>query len=233
MTRPGLVLLLSSLLSLSALGCAARAGDHFANSDGGGDGALASCGQVEPCAGSSLVGTWDLAGGCANQTALMTSADSTGCSNATTTVTSFSVSGSVTFNADMTYSATDASGSFGYVEDVPYACLNGHSCDDVAASIAAGLQSSPQSALTLIGCAVAGNDDCLCTFDVAVFSPGPAGTYAVSGSSLTTTSATGTAATVSTCVAGAQLHIVSLDTAMSSGPMGGATITADVVANQR
>ena len=111
--------------------------------------------------------------------------------------------------------------------------MNGHSCDDVAASITAELQSSPQPLLTLIGCAVAGNDDCLCTFDVAVFSPGPAGTYTVTGGSLTTTSAVGTAATVVTCVQGSQLHIVSLDTTMSTGPMGGATITADVVANQR
>jgi hypothetical protein len=215
-----------------AAGCGARAADRFTNSDGGGDGALASCGQVEPCAGS-LLGTWDLAGGCANQTALMTSADSTGCPTAGITVTGFSVSGSISFNADMTYSAADATGSFGYLEDVPYACLNGHSCDQVSAAIAAQLQASPQPGLTLTSCAVAGNDDCLCTFEVAVFSPGQAGTYTVSGSSLTTTSATGAVATIGTCVQGAQLHLVSLDSTMSTGPMGAATISADVVANQR
>jgi hypothetical protein len=130
----------------------------------------------------------------------------------------------------MTYSAGTAMESFTFTENVPVSCLNGGTCADLSAGVEANVAADPQPGLTFVSCT--GTTNCACTFDAAVSVMGETGTYVASGTTVTTTPTGAATADDPTdyCVQDANLHILSLDTTMNTGPMGHATIVADIVA---
>jgi hypothetical protein len=225
------------LAGVWALGCGGNSplNNHFVTSDAGAGtdaASLLTCGQVEPC-GGDLVGTWDLTGGCVNQTALSASVASmvNGCSGLTVAVSGFMISGSITFNADMSYSTAGAMESFMFTETLPASCIGGLSCALLSSQLSSMLQANPQPGITFISCT--GSSSCACSFDAQVAPTGEAGTYTISGHTVTTMPTAASASATDYCVQGTQLHVISLDTTMHTGPMGQATIDADIVANKR
>src|SRR3954464_2652712 len=81
---------LSAALGLTMLSC------------GGGSG---SCGKVQPC-GGNVVGTYSVGAACVDRAALNMEIGMD-CPGATATISGINVSGSGSFNADMTYSITE------------------------------------------------------------------------------------------------------------------------------
>jgi hypothetical protein len=119
-----------------------------------------------------------------------------------------------TFGADGTYSGTQAwSGSI--VFEVPLACLEGGSCNDLEAAI--GVFVDPGNGL--LGATCGGTSTCSCTFTYGG-TRDEAGTYTTSGTTLTTTAADGTVNDTPYCVSGSFLHLDFLV---------GTEVTSDVV----
>src|SRR5689334_4818493 len=77
----------------------------------------ASCLTVQPC-GGDVVGTWSFLGGCSDLAA-QTEQLSLDCQGASVNSNSESLSGLVTFNADLSYTATGWREAFGGNETLP------------------------------------------------------------------------------------------------------------------
>lgn len=195
---------------------------------GGSAGASDSCGKLEPC-GGSVVGSWKLTDGCANSAALDSEFASSTCPTATASLGSVSSSGTLTFNADMTYTMTNAAIDATLDIGLPSTCLSGASCAELGSALSAeGLTGS-----------CTGSSSCACSATQTSFvSPSgtndDTGTYTLSGQTIVLTSSDANADTMTMdyCVQGTFLHIVSLDTTMNTGPMGQATIDTDIVATK-
>jgi hypothetical protein len=196
-----------ALVSIVALvnGCGGR-------SNGGSAG---TCGKVQPC-GGSIVGTWTVHTSCGsigNFTGGVT------CTGATLDESMKVTSGTLTFNADMTYATTVAqSGTIKF--KAPLSCTSAASCDELATSI---YPMPPDATST---CTTA-NAVCDCSI---VYS-GPmtgtdSGTYTTAGNVVTLTpSSGGPPIPGSYCVQGNELHLPTI------GETTG-TIIEDVVATR-
>ena len=164
-----------------------------------GDASAASCGAVQPC-GGSLVGTWTVQAAC-QPVEDFTSGEE--CPAATIDQSAHITSGSLTFNADMTFtSSVSQSGTLRVM--APLACVAAATCDEYASSI---VPSSPDDTIT---CTTVGGDTC----DCSLVHPMPqirsaSGTYTTAGNTLTLTSSS--AASSSYCVQGNTLHIMGTD----------------------
>jgi hypothetical protein len=190
-------------------------------SSSGGD----SCGTVAPC-GGNVVGTWKASDVCV--TGETTSVTMAGCT--ATTTASPHVSGTATFNKDGTFS-TDTTIDITTTISIPASCLAqlaGASCAEIGLLISATAEDAGASS----SCVSASGGGCTCTLVDNGAPSASAGTYTISGSSITTTDSTGASApsTGSYCVAngGANLHLISSTT--STGADGGPTsASVDVV----
>jgi hypothetical protein len=201
-----------ALLAVSVLSCG-----------GGGGGGNGTCGQVEAC-GGSVVGTWKAGAACANS-AFLTMSFEQGlmgvCPTATISNVSVSQSGTLTFNADMTYSASiDDTYSFNFA--IPSSCnTSGASCGTLATYIELA---SPG---TTVGCLGTGS----CSCHVSMSQPqSDTGTYAISpaGESIAINSTSNaTTSNADFCVQGNTLHLLQIDDTTNMGPMGQATIDTD------
>ena len=216
------------VIALAAIGCGGSsakpdgggtAGSGSGGSSGGSGGGNGSCGMVEPC-GGNLVGTWNVTGECINSMVLDPQTQAI-CAQATITNISIAVSGTGTFNADMTYSQAE-NVTVMVTWSVPASCLAGETCDYFA-----GMFQSQLPANTTFTCT--GSSACTCT-EAAAGSANDNGTYAITGSSISITSAvSGATSSGGYCVQGSTLHLITLDATMDTGPMGGATINKDVI----
>jgi len=193
---------------------------------GGGGAGSDSCGQVEPC-GGNIVGTWKLSDACANSAALNSDLSSTTCPSATATLAGVTPTGSITFNSNMTYTITSAAINVSLDIGIPASCLNGETCAEVSAALQADVA----------GSSCAGTSSCTCNAtETSYLSPSStnsdSGTYMISGETviLTSSDANADTSTMDYCVQGSDLHFVTIDTTMNTGPMGQATIDSDVVA---
>ena len=170
-----------------------------------------------------MVGTWKIPGGCENASAVSMQLASF-CPGASISGITISASGTLTFNSDLTYSASAVTASVHATEIVPLSCTS-------AASCAAVTPSSTSSAT--VSCS--GTTTCTCSVtNVAmggVLSGTTSGTYSISGNSLTLQNTTGTNSN-DYYVQGTETHFVSVDMTTNMGPMGQATIVADVVLNK-
>jgi hypothetical protein len=186
-----------------------------------GSGAPPHCDQVEPC-GGDVVGTWKLAGGCENTAVLMKDL-STACPGAAIDSFGISVTGTLAFNSDMTFTGTGVTATVHALETVPLSCTNAATCAAVT---------SPNNATT-VSCS--GASTCTCTVTNTVSGTGgvlggnTSGTYSISANTLTLQAAA-TSNSNNYCVQGTELHFMTVDTTMNMGPMGQATITSDLVA---
>jgi hypothetical protein len=214
--------------------CAGALSTAGCGGDGGGSrfvGGPSGCGQVAAC-GGDLVGTWDLLGACVNQTALSSSLMDSGCPGASISISNLSIAGSLTLNADNTYSSQSLMETFTFTETVPGSCLGGQTCAQLNTAAQSAV-ADPTSGIQSVSCSGIGT--CVCTFGASVAAMGEAGTYQLAGNNLITTPAsTGTAdAPTGYCVQGTKAHFISVDATMHTGPMGTATITSDLMAQRR
>src|SRR4051812_5226188 len=169
--------------------------------DGGlGGGLPAACTAFAAC-GGNIVGTWHITAYCgpgASQTQPVM-----GCAGGTVKGT-FTATGTAVFNADSTYTATTtATGSETAL--IPNSCLTGTTCADVQNNLVNG----PVMSATC----TSDNTNCTCSLVLAPQTQTTMGTYAVTGTTLTTTPNDGSMADSSPyCVSGNQLSIQSTDT---------------------
>ena len=191
-------------------GCSGASGN---GGQGFGVGGAMMCGQVAPC-GGDLTGTWNITAACV--TAVGTKDLESACPGLGVDVTAVSISGTETFNSDMTYTSMQTDKET-ISENVPGSCLNGRSCSTVESS----LQQSGASA------SCTGSASCSCTVQKTSVDS-ESGTYTVSGNTVTAVSSTGMTTTSSYCVMGSILHLIVTST-MSMGTMGQAAIDEDTI----
>jgi len=156
----------------------------------------AGCLQAQPC-GGDVVGTWNLLGACTSP-AFFTELNSqlqTACPGASVSAFNVDISGTVTYNADLTYSSNVAETISG-TETIPLSCLGFSTC-------AAVVSQSPDSTLTCTGTTT-------CTCHVGGMPAGvETGTYSLSGTNLTMVGPDGPE-TDAYCVQNGQLHVMGL-----------------------
>jgi hypothetical protein len=124
------------------------------------------------------------------------------CSGESISLTSISVSGTATFNADMTYMLS-LSEQAAVRLSLPQSCLQGHTCGDLQTA----LESTGDFAS--VPCSTSGA--CSCDAAQPTNAAIESGTYTLSGSTVTTTSSTGAVSAISYCVQGAELHLLDVD----------------------
>jgi hypothetical protein len=182
------------------------------NSSGSGG----NCGKVAPC-GGDIVGTWKVVDSCADSAQATTSTGS--CPGETLQVASFSASGTITFNADMTYtdSLTESASA---TATAPTSCLSTGgipvSCDRYAKFLA---DVTPADAGASTTCAVSGST-CSCHVILSGLVVHEMGTYSLSGNTFSSTVSPSTAMgnAAGYCVQGNTLHITSTLMGMGNAP---------------
>jgi hypothetical protein len=135
------------------------------------------------------------------------------CPTATLSTSGLTVTGTLTFGADLTYSASLVEGgSVRYT--IPNSCLtmNGvtANCSDVGAAANSG------ATFSSISCKTSGSN-CVCDFVTKPQTVTESGTYSVMGSNLTMTPTGGTPSTANFCATGNQLHVAEMNMGMSVG----------------
>lgn len=142
----------------------------------------AACDEVAPC-GGSVVGDWTIQAICETSAVFTGGAD---CAAATVDGSMRSVSGSLAFNDDATYTVSSSeSGSLKF--RVPLPCAPAATCDELASLI------GPFPPKGMTTCATAdGNCDCTLTFNEPL-ALDDNGTYVTLGDALSLTSSTNAA----------------------------------------
>lgn len=201
----GGVFLGAALLLLGAAGCGGDGDGGGAGGTGGGAGGtsggnVAACG-IAPC-GGDLLGTWNLTDFCVppGSTPAVSPDIMAGCPGFRYGPVRINLSGSFTFNADLTYAGQLTAayeGSFIF----PASCLNGMSCADVDAALKQVYAGDPEVQSVACG----GSPDCTCTIMGPPTPDQESGTYAVSANTLTTTPTGETPDVVQYCVQGSTL----------------------------
>ena len=188
------------------------------SSCGGGSG---SCGKVAPC-GGDVVGNYNITSACLTLSSMDMPLE--GCPGATVNTSGIRVSGSASFNADMTYTLNETI-SASASETIPASCLtmNGITltCQQLDQAIQQLVTENPgvfQSAHC------SGASSCICSFTLAPVTTNDSGTYTTSGTTLTLSGGGGG----EYCVQGNELHLISIDMTM---PM--ATMNGDIVLTKK
>ena len=190
-----------------------------------------SCGKVEPC-GGDVVGTWKASGSCVNTAALNASVGSdfmSQCPGASVGNPRQSISGTITFNGNLTYTrniTTSASMDM----TIPASCLTQGgitlTCAQLNAAFQQAFQGDPNSDIASFTCG--GSGSCSCRFTLKPTTTSDSGTYSTSGTTMALTATSGGIDGGDYCVQDKTLHLVSVDRTTNMGPMGQATIEADV-----
>jgi hypothetical protein len=184
-------------------------------------GSSGACG-VQPC-GGAVVGTWHASSACANR-ALLNQEFLSGlmgyCDGATLGAVNLQPAGSLTFNSDLTYSASATLHATVGV-NIPASCLSGQSCAVLTAALQTQVGTMGVQSVNCVG-----SSSCVCTLAVMTDIENSSGTYLTSGTDMTlyATAGTTTGGGGPYCVKGKSLHLVSINTTMAM-----ATIESDVV----
>ncbi len=101
---------------------------------GGGGEAPPSCLTVYAC-GGDLIGTWRFLGACTADIPTWTAIEQTRCPSGTVGGVGVGVSGTITFNADLTYRAAAWNTTFSETSSFDERCGDGTSCADRSASV--------------------------------------------------------------------------------------------------
>jgi hypothetical protein len=192
----------------SIMGCLAA----FVNAGCGGSSG-GTCSNTAGC-GGDVVGTWTITSSCVSASSSMTSDSS--CPTATTSGSAFNVRGTITYNADGTYSVNATIGGTVNVY-LPASCLTTNgvtvTCDQLNQEFA----SNPTAGITVI---CSGSSGCTCVETVADQPSSETGTYTTTSAGVvTTTAADGTASQADYCVKG---------TKMTQSPHAGSTMMGAV-----
>ena len=180
---------------------------------GGGSG---SCGKVQPC-GGDVVGNYSVSAACYDTAALNMMNVIADCPGATVNISGLSVSGSGSFNADMTYSVMETI-SASVSEAIPASCLMMSGITLTCAQLDQAIQTLlTQNPGTYQSAHCSGSSSCTCSFVLAAQTTTETGTYTTSGTTITTTDSTGTSSSSSYCVQGNELHMLQVDMTMAMG----------------
>jgi hypothetical protein len=182
---------------LVKLGCGLAAVLFFAGCGSSSSGGT-TCGNSTPC-GGNIVGKWTVSSSCVSVTA--SAFDST-CPTATVTSSKLQVSGTFTYNADMTYTSSGTvSGSV--VATIPASCLVIQGVTVTCAQINQVFQADPMPGVTL-NCT--GSSSCTCTETFTGTASAETGTFTTTAAGLlTTTSSDDTVTESDYCLKGATL----------------------------
>jgi hypothetical protein len=193
----------------------------------GGSSGPPNCGVEQPC-GGDVVGSWTFAGACSNVSA--TNAElMVACPGARIGSSSVSLTGALTYNADLTYTATNWHETFSVTETLPLTCAG---ADMTACSDANGTVSDTQGGETItITTTCTGTTVCNCRLSGSLSLTSDAGSYYITGTTLDMTGPA-TSGTFPYCVEENRLHLIQLSTTMTT-PMGQAVITSDIVAQKQ
>ncbi len=175
---------------------------------GGGSG---SCG-VQPCGGDPT-GAWSAKGACVDQATLnmqFLGDIATDCPGASLSNAKYTPTGTLTFGADMSYTAAVTMG-ISFNMNIPASCLQGQSC----ATVDAGIQSIVGTdGITSATCT--GSGSCTCAIAGTVDVEASSGTWASAGTTLTLTATSGgNGDSGPYCVQGSTLHLLSVDMTMA------------------
>jgi hypothetical protein len=179
-----------------------------ASSCGGGGGLGATCESAMAC-GGDIVGTWMITSSCLSANGSMF--DMT-CPNATVSSSNLSVSGTVTYAADMTYTAT-TSGSGTVVVGLPASCLVSQGITVTCSQLNQAFAADPTLAPPGTSCVDAPGGACDCSVQVTGTPSTETGTY-------TTTTAGGLTQTASGSTPEQDDYCVKGDT-LTLSPQGG------------
>ena len=182
----------------------------------------AGCGGSDNCpsspapCGGNIVGTWKFSSVCVDESMSSSAASSCG---AKVSVGQVKISGTLTFNKDMTYSE-DTTGTVQETADEPASCLTGTgvTCEEIGSRFEQDISSDSASASGR--CSKAGSG-CHCSFSVTQRST-DSGTYAVQGSVLGQNSSDNGDSHSDYCVQGNTLY---LQMSAMSMDMGSSTIS--------
>jgi hypothetical protein len=179
------------------------------------------CLQLSPC-GGDVVGNWAASGSCLDSAAVLSGIvavlDLRCPAGVHPTVVAVTVQRDITgtFMTDGSYQATIVNS--GALElQVPTSCFGGGTCAELQTGL--GVFVSPGAGTVGVTCG--GSDPCTCTLPQGGTTD-ESGTYSVSGTTLRTVTAAGTATDTPYCVDGRYLHLLNL------GP-DGVTPTGDTV----
>jgi hypothetical protein len=190
----------------------------------GGSSAPPNCGKEQPC-GGDVGGTWNFLGICTNL-AVENQNLQAACAGRSISALGVSLTGQLTYNADMTYTASNWHEVFSLNETIPLSCASGTtSCAALSGTTTdstTGMATTTTvtcSGTTVCTCHVSGN----LTLTVA-----ETGTYYIAGTTLDMTG-TETSGTFPYCVEGGRLHLMTLMTQVNM-PLGPEVVTTDIVA---
>jgi hypothetical protein len=184
-----------------------------------GSSATKNCGQVQPC-GGDVVGAWTLTWACPSAAAYTAQAAQS-CPDSSVSSISQDVSGSLIFNADLTFRLENVSNTLATNNSFPRSCQAITACADLDRHQANTLQS--------IDTTCTGATTCTCESTVTTFGRTATGTYSTAGSALTLI-LDGVTTTLGYCVEGSRLHQITLVTGAPAA--GGTTILNATVADR-
>jgi len=195
-------------IGVTFLGCS--------SSSGGG-----SCTSSATC-GGNITGTWNVTQAC--ETASVTPSSGL-CAAETVQAGPVTISGTATFNSDMTYTIA-LNESVTETLSIPASCLTVAGTTLTCAELSETINGAEGSDAggPEFSCSTAGSG-CTCTIiDAEPISE--SGTYATSGSTLTTTPSSGGGGSANYCVSGNSLHVISVDTSADGGMTTGTEFVA-------
>jgi hypothetical protein len=186
--------------------------------------APATCGTVDPC-GGDLTGTWKVLGGCLPSAGMATGS----CTQVR--LLTLSYAGTLTFNSDMTYTATDFTETRAELDATPVSCwgyLN-KTCAEEDEALKAQVGEGG-SDLSYASCT--GSTTCACTVaETAATVVGGSGTYSLQGNLINFAAASAAGyGGYSYCVQDGLLHLTSAATTTYSDGTQATTIGEDIVA---
>lgn len=178
-----------------------------------------NCLQVDPC-GGDIVGTWTFLGTCTNVAALNDQLGD-GCPGAAFKAFGIAVTGTFTFNADLTYTASSWREDFVVAETLPLMCVGGATCAE-----ANGTQTDTTvGGTSTVTTTCTGSATCTCRVNGTFTVSSDVGTWSTAGTDLTMYG-TSTSTSTSYCVEEDRLHMIQTNISAT----GQSTRISDVVA---
>jgi hypothetical protein len=175
-----LVSVVGLLAALAAAGCGSSGG---------------TCSNAAAC-GGDIVGTWTITSSCVSESGSMFDSQ---CPSATVRSSGLTITGSVTYNADGTYSLTSSTAGSLYIT-LPPSCLVSNGVTVTCDQLNQVFLSNPTPGLT-VNCT--GSSSCACTETIANQTSSETGTYTTTAAGLLTDTPTGaTADQTDYCVKG-------------------------------
>ena len=159
-----------------------------------------TCSNAAAC-GGSIVGSWTITSSCLTTSASMLDSQ---CPTATASSSSLTITGSVKYNADGTYTSTSTIGGSVNV-NLPVSCLMSNGITLTCDQLNQAFQSNPTPGLTLH---CTGSSGCACTETIAGQTSSETGTYSTTTAGLLTDTPTGgTAGQSDYCVKGTTMTV--------------------------